>query len=194
MAKVVEYTDEYQRGWVEYVESSPCATIAHHIGWKDVMENSFGYKPKYLLAIEGLKIKGILPLFVMKTWWRSRYIISLPWIDYGGICADGFKFKETGWYFLKLLITNYKFKKFSCNHNGHSNKSRLESAKLKARNMNWIRFCQKEYPKKTLRYPEMANMTETDPILERYVGILLNFRDRGANLYKTKRIKNFNLC
>jgi FemAB-related protein (PEP-CTERM system-associated) len=88
MKEIVEYTDEYQTAWLEYVESSPSTTIAHCIGWKEVMQNSLGHRPRYILAIEGSRIRGILPLFVVKTRWQSRYIISLPWIDYGGICAD----------------------------------------------------------------------------------------------------------
>jgi len=88
MKEITECTEEYEKAWSEYVETSPFTTIAHHIGWKQVIRSSLGHKPRYVLAIEGSRIKGILPLFVLKTWWRSSYIVSVPWIDYGGICAD----------------------------------------------------------------------------------------------------------
>jgi FemAB-related protein (PEP-CTERM system-associated) len=88
MKEVAEYTDNHATAWSEYVENSPKANIAHQIGWREVMRNGLGHRPRYLLAIEGSKISGILPLVIVKTWWRSRFIISLPWIDYGGICAD----------------------------------------------------------------------------------------------------------
>ena len=88
MKKVLQYLTGYEIAWSEYVESSPNATIAHQIDWKNVIEKGIGHKPRYLLAIEENSIRGILPLVVVKTWWQSRYIISLPWIDYGGICAD----------------------------------------------------------------------------------------------------------
>jgi FemAB-related protein (PEP-CTERM system-associated) len=88
MKEIVEYTDAYKTAWMGYVESSPSATVAHQIAWKEVMHDSLGYKPRYILVTEGPRIRGILPLFIVRTWWQSRYIISLPWIDYGGICAD----------------------------------------------------------------------------------------------------------
>lgn len=88
MLKIVEYKDEYKTAWSEYVENSTGANIAHPIGWMSVIKDGLGHRPRYILAVEDNSVKGILPLAVVKTWWQSRYIISLPWIDYGGICAD----------------------------------------------------------------------------------------------------------
>jgi len=88
MIKIIKYTNVYKPIWSKYVDNSPDATITHIIGWLDVMEKGLGHKPKYILAIDENRIKGILPLVIVKTWWQSRYLISLPWIDYGGICAD----------------------------------------------------------------------------------------------------------
>lgn len=88
MNVIVEYKDNYKATWTEYVENSTRATIAHQIGWKQVMKEGLGHVPRYLLAKEGDRIKGILPLCITKTWWLSKYVVSLPWIDYGGICAD----------------------------------------------------------------------------------------------------------
>jgi len=54
--------------------------------------------------------------------------------------TDGFNSPATAWNSLKLLIMNYRFKKFSCSHNG---KSPLELAEIKTNKINWIRFSQK---------------------------------------------------
>lgn len=88
MIRIVEYTDEYESKWVKYTSGSPRANIAHQIGWLKVIEDGLGHKPRYILALEDDVVKGILPMAVVKTWWSRRYIISLPWIDYGGICCD----------------------------------------------------------------------------------------------------------
>lgn len=85
--KVVEYNEEYRAQWKEFVDKAPSATIAHQIGWREVIETGLGHEPVYLMAMEGESIRGVLPLFLVKTIWRSRYLISLPWIDYGGVCA-----------------------------------------------------------------------------------------------------------
>jgi len=91
MVKIVEYEDRYREQWSAFVDKTITSTIAHQIGWKDVMEEGLGHKPKYIMAVESDKVKGILPLVILKTFWGSRYSISLPWIDYGGVCADDFE-------------------------------------------------------------------------------------------------------
>jgi len=57
--------------------------------------------------------------------------------------TDGFNSPVTAWNSLKLLIMNYRFKKFSCSHNGNNGKSPLELAKVKTNHLNWIKFSQK---------------------------------------------------
>jgi FemAB-related protein (PEP-CTERM system-associated) len=88
MVKIQEYENNYRQSWFNFVDSIPSATIAHQLGWKNVMERGLGHKPIYLMARDGDRVVGILPLALVRTWWNARYLISLPWIDYGGICAD----------------------------------------------------------------------------------------------------------
>jgi serine/alanine adding enzyme len=88
MIKVVEYNDNYKEAWMKYVNDSSRATVAHQIEWLAVMRKGLGHQPRYLLAIDNDRLKGILPLVIVKTWWQAKYLISLPWIDYGGVCAD----------------------------------------------------------------------------------------------------------
>lgn len=88
MIEIISNIENYQAAWDNYVTISPSAAISHLWGWKNVMEKGLGHKPIYLIAKEGDKAVGILPMVLVKTWWNARYLISLPWIDYGGICAD----------------------------------------------------------------------------------------------------------
>lgn len=73
---------------------SPRVTIAHRIGWLRVFERSFGHKSSYLMAIDNERIKGIFPMVCIKGILRRKLFISLPWIDYGGICADSQEIEE----------------------------------------------------------------------------------------------------
>jgi serine/alanine adding enzyme len=88
MTAVSEYSASFESPWSEFVARSPHAAIAHEIGWRDVMARGLGHTPKYFVAHEGSKITGVLPLFLVRTWWRTKYLVSLPWIDYGGILAE----------------------------------------------------------------------------------------------------------
>ena len=67
---------------------SPLATIAHELNWAKVMKDGLSHQPYYRLALDDSEVIGILPMVLVKTWWRARYLISLPWIDYGGVLAD----------------------------------------------------------------------------------------------------------
>jgi serine/alanine adding enzyme len=74
--------------WDAYVRSHQSAFAYHQSGWKAVIEQSFGHQTRYLQAIEGKRIVGILPLVVMKSLLFGRFVVSLPYFNYAGILAD----------------------------------------------------------------------------------------------------------
>jgi FemAB-related protein (PEP-CTERM system-associated) len=85
---VKPYSDEYRSAWTDFVTTNPMATVCHEVGWREVIQDALGHVPKYLLATDGARVTGVLPLFQVTTWWRARYLISIPWLDYGGVCAE----------------------------------------------------------------------------------------------------------
>ena len=88
MRRVVEYSDDCEEIWTDYIKRSPQASIAHQIGFRKVIREGLGNTPIYLMVRDGDAVAGVLPLFSVRTWWNVRYLISVPWLDYGGICAD----------------------------------------------------------------------------------------------------------
>jgi FemAB-related protein (PEP-CTERM system-associated) len=74
--------------WDDYVANHPSGTFFHLTGWKDVIEESFGHKPFYLLAQRDGGISGVLPLFSVKSFLFGRSMVSTPFAPYGGILAD----------------------------------------------------------------------------------------------------------
>jgi FemAB-related protein (PEP-CTERM system-associated) len=87
MIQVIPYSDECRAAWDSFVTTHPAATVAHQIGWRSVIHNALGHAPRYLLAVDGSQVRGVLPLFLVRTWWQAKYLISIPWLDYGGVCA-----------------------------------------------------------------------------------------------------------
>jgi serine/alanine adding enzyme len=73
--------------WDCYIRRHKASTFYHQIGWKNVVEKTYGHQPFYLVA-RGQKIRGVLPLFLMKHVLFGKFLISVPFGDYGGICAD----------------------------------------------------------------------------------------------------------
>ncbi len=74
--------------WDQFVFGQPQGTFFHLIGWKRVIEKTFGYQPHYFYAERAGKITGIVPLFSISNWIVGRCLVSLPLAAYGGICAE----------------------------------------------------------------------------------------------------------
>jgi FemAB-related protein (PEP-CTERM system-associated) len=85
--KVAYYQDEPHR-WDEYVARNPQGTIFHTMGWKQVIEGTFRYRPQYLVAEDNGSIMGCLPLFHTKLWPFHNGLMSVPFGMAAGICAD----------------------------------------------------------------------------------------------------------
>ena len=50
------------------------------------MEKTYKHKPIYLIAKEDSEIKGVLPLFLMRSWFFGKK--RVPFAPYGYVCAD----------------------------------------------------------------------------------------------------------
>ena len=53
-----------------------------------MVEKAYNHKPLYLIAKENGEIKGVLPLFLMKSIIFEKKLVSVPFAPYGGVCAD----------------------------------------------------------------------------------------------------------
>jgi len=74
--------------WDAYVNRDAGATIYHQYRWKAVIEKSFGHRGHYLACERGGAITGVLPLVEMKSWLFGKFLISVPYFNYGGVLAD----------------------------------------------------------------------------------------------------------
>ena len=74
--------------WDAYVHQMPRSSFCHLSIWKYVIEKTYGHKAWYFWAVENGKVKGILPLISMETVLFGRSLVSLPFLDEGGVCAD----------------------------------------------------------------------------------------------------------
>jgi serine/alanine adding enzyme len=83
------YTEQDKKAWDDYVMRSGDARCYHLTGWKDVIEQSFGHATWYLLSENGNgAVNGILPLVQLKSPLFGNFVVSLPYFNYGGLCAD----------------------------------------------------------------------------------------------------------
>jgi serine/alanine adding enzyme len=90
--RVVPWTDG--RSWDEFVRRAEDATLAHPWAWKDVMEHAYGHPASYLAAVQGDEVRGVLPLVLVKSRLFGRHLVSMPFLDYGGLCTGRYRDAE----------------------------------------------------------------------------------------------------
>ncbi len=66
----------------------PLLELSHHPGWLRVFRRSLGYVPYCLEAAENGQTRGLLALAYVKSVWFGRYLVSLPYLNYGGVHAN----------------------------------------------------------------------------------------------------------
>jgi serine/alanine adding enzyme len=86
--KVELLTDENKTEWEEFVSLPNNAGIWHTLKWKEIIEQEYGFKSYYLLAVNDLKVCGILPLFQVRSLITGNRLVSLPFSYSCGPIAD----------------------------------------------------------------------------------------------------------
>jgi FemAB-related protein (PEP-CTERM system-associated) len=73
--------------WDEFVMAQPAGTFFHLWAWHDVLASSFGYRPLYLWVVDSDRVRGVLPLFSVKSLLFGRSLMAQPFGVYGGVVA-----------------------------------------------------------------------------------------------------------
>lgn len=73
--------------WDEFVSGHPGGTFFHLAAWRGIIERSFGFEPLYLFATDGGALRGVLPLFLVKSLLFGRSLVAMPMGVYGGPVA-----------------------------------------------------------------------------------------------------------
>lgn len=81
-------TEGDARRWDDFVLRSASSSCYHQIAWRDVIERSFGHRTFYLLSeADSGAVDGVLPLIQLKSRMFGNFLVSLPYFNYGGVCA-----------------------------------------------------------------------------------------------------------
>ena len=80
-------TTASERAWDRFVHMHPDASGYHTWKWRRVFEEAFGHDTVYLSAHQDGEIVGVLPLVVFRSPLFGRFGVSLPFVNYGGVCA-----------------------------------------------------------------------------------------------------------
>src|SRR4051794_25278574 len=70
------------------LKNGPLVELSRHPGWLNVLRQSMGHVPYCLEVAEGDQTRGFLALAYVESWLFGRYLVSLPYLNYGGVVAD----------------------------------------------------------------------------------------------------------
>lgn len=75
--------------WDAFVAASPDGTFCHRAGWSEVLGESLGARAHFLDARDATgTLRGVLPLYRVKSVLLGDYLVSVPFLNYGGALGD----------------------------------------------------------------------------------------------------------
>ena len=84
MIRVEQFTDT-EKVWDTFAAAQRGYTHFHRFGWRAVMERVFGHECVYLAARNAdEELVGVLPLVRVRSVVFGHYLVSMPFLNYGG--------------------------------------------------------------------------------------------------------------
>ncbi len=88
---------DHPAAWNAYVNAHPQATLYHRFEWLPLIARVFGHRALPVAMVAGDRIVGLLPLVHMRSALFGRMLVSMPFVNYGGLLADSPDIEETLW-------------------------------------------------------------------------------------------------
>ncbi|MCA9751455.1 MAG: FemAB family PEP-CTERM system-associated protein [Gemmatimonadetes bacterium] len=92
--EVVALTPEIEADWDEFVTAHAEGTHYHRAGWARVIRQAFGQEPLYRAVRSAGRIEAVLPLVAFANPLFGRYLVSVPYLNRGGILSENARAHE----------------------------------------------------------------------------------------------------
>ena len=77
-----------ESAWDSYVGNHPDGTVDQLWRWREIFDGVFRHQSVYLVARRDNAIAGVLPLVRFQSKLFGRFLVSLPFLNYGGVLAS----------------------------------------------------------------------------------------------------------
>lgn len=85
MSLALETNATPEAEWDAFVRQAEGGTACHWAGWRPLLESVFGHECHYLAArTPDGRLAGVLPLVRVKSVLFGHYLVSMPYLNYGG--------------------------------------------------------------------------------------------------------------
>jgi hypothetical protein len=95
-------------GWDDLIISKPEYSFFHSSAWAKVLNESYGYIPRYLSIINAQNIQFFLPIMEINSTFTGKRGISLPFTDYCSPLLD--ESYQISWDYLIDFCRNFQWK------------------------------------------------------------------------------------
>ncbi len=75
--------------WDDFVLRAPDGTLAHRWGWLRIVSETYGHRVIPLASVRNGMLVGVLPMVQMSSPLFGRHLVSMPYLDTGGLCTAG---------------------------------------------------------------------------------------------------------
>ena len=75
--------------WEQFVGGAHDANVGHRWAWLGIVSEVYGHRTFPLAAIRDGVLAGVLPLVLVRSRLFGRNLVSMPFLDSGGLCTDG---------------------------------------------------------------------------------------------------------
>jgi serine/alanine adding enzyme len=184
-----------------FLQGSDAASAYHDYRWIGVVEKSFGHDGYYLVCQDpDGSIAGTLPLVHMKSRLFGNFMVSMPYFNYGGVCADrpaarDVLIDEAVRTARGLGVSHIEFRQEIPLGNGFPVKTRKVSMRLRLPGSGADLW--KSFPSKLrsqIRKPQKEGMTvrisRHDELENFYRVFSINMRDLGTPVYPKRFFRN----
>ncbi len=73
--------------WDDFARTVPGGTLYHQTAWRRIFAGVFGWDTHYLEARGPAGLEGLLPLVRLRSRLFGDFLVSLPYVNYGGVVA-----------------------------------------------------------------------------------------------------------
>lgn len=88
VSRIDVVADASEAEWDAFVDAHPGATVYHRWRWRTIFEQALNRETLYLTARTDGRTTGVLPIVIFRSLLFGRFGVSLPFVNYGGLCAD----------------------------------------------------------------------------------------------------------
>ncbi len=80
--------DADRADWSRYVARHPEGSAFHDPRWSLAVQRAFGHAPRHLIARQGGRVVGVLPLLEVQSLFGGRMLVSVPYATLGGMLCE----------------------------------------------------------------------------------------------------------